>query len=652
MLKNYKGLQDLKSKNIEELKILCDELRAEILDAVSKNGGHLASSLGVVELTVAIHYVFDSPKDTLIWDVGHQAYAHKILTGRDISKIRSKNGLSGFPKPNESEHDPFIAGHAGVSISEAAGIARMRPDNYSIAVIGDGSMTSGVAYEAMNHAGSMNLGNMIVILNDNEMSISKNVGAISTFINTRIVNTSYYQKFKADIKSFISSIPFQKKLNIDLLDVVKRIRASAVNFIAPDSFFEAFGFHYVGPFDGHDLEVLIKSLKNIPIGEGDETQPLLIHVITQKGKGYAMAEEDPCVFHGIGCFDANTGISTKNSKTPSFTKVFGETLVKMANNNKKISAITAAMQEGTGLASFAEKFPERFYDVGIAEQHAVTFSAGLAKAGSIPVVALYSTFLQRSLDQVIHDIALNDLKVILCLDRAGLVGEDGSTHHGVFDISYLRNIPNLYIMAPSSSRELQLMLWSSIEKYNSPVVIRYPRGCVPVWELDEYINEEIEYIPLGASRLIYSSTVPDDDYIVIYAIGFSAYISKIAAEEFVRDNPNAKIKVYDARFIKPLDTDLILKEAKRAKAFISVEENVLAGGFGSAVLECIIDANKTCDVPFYRIGIEDRFIDHATQAELRSEANIDVKAVYEEIKKAIGKEIWVQRSENQNHLHH
>ncbi|MEI6093402.1 MAG: 1-deoxy-D-xylulose-5-phosphate synthase [bacterium] len=495
MLKDYKGLQHLKTMNIEELKTLCEQIRSEILDAVSKNGGHLASSLGVVELTVAIHYVFDSPNDTLIWDVGHQAYAHKILTGRDISNIRTKDGLSGFPKPNESEHDPLIAGHAGVSISQAAGIAAMRPNNYSIAIIGDGSMTSGVAYEAMNHSGSLNRGNMIVILNDNEMSISKNVGGISNFINTRIVNTSYYQKVKVDIKSFISSIPFQKKLNIDLLDVVKRIRSSAVNFIAPDSFFEAFGFHYVGPFDGHDLEVLIKSLKNIPTGEGEQTQPLLIHIITKKGRGYAMAEEDPCVFHGIGCFDASTGISTKNSKTPSFTKVFGETLVNIANDNKKISAVTAAMQEGTGLSSFAEKFPERFYDVGIAEQHAVTFSAGLAKAGSIPVVALYSTFLQRSLDQVIHDIALNNLKVIFCLDRAGLVGEDGSTHHGVFDISYLRNIPNVSIMAPSSSRELQLMLWSSIDKYSGPIVIRYPRGCVPAWEFDEYLNGKIENIP-------------------------------------------------------------------------------------------------------------------------------------------------------------
>jgi len=651
MLKDYKGLQHLKSMNIEELKVLCEDIRSEILDAVSKNGGHLASSLGVVELTVALHYVFDSPRDSLIWDVGHQAYAHKILTGRDISSIRTREGLSGFPKPSESEHDPFIAGHAGVSISEAAGLAKMRPDNYSIAVIGDGSMTSGVAYEAMNHAGSMNLGNMIVILNDNEMSISKNVGAISNFINSRIINTSYYQKVKGEIKSFLSSIPLQKTLNIDLLAVVKKIRSSAVNFIAPDSFFEAFGFHYVGPFDGHDIEVLIKSLKNIPIGEGDSSQALLIHVITKKGRGYAMAEDDPCVFHGIGCFDAKTGVTINNSHLPSFTKVFGESLVALAKDNEKISAVTAAMQEGTGLNSFAEQFPKRFYDVGIAEQHAIAFSAGLAKAGALPVVAIYSTFIQRSLDQIIHDVALNGLKMVICLDRAGLVGEDGSTHHGIFDYSFLRNIPNLVIMAPSNARELQMMLWSSVNKYELTSVIRYPRGCVPSWELDEYKTGAYEEIEIGKSRLIYENSAVKD-YVVIYAIGFSAYVSKVAAETFIKDNPDVGIKIYDARFVKPLDKELILFEAATCSSFITVEENVIAGGFGSAVLECIVEANKTCDVPFQMLGVSDKFIEHGTQAQLRSEAKIDIQAVYEAINRAAGKRAWTQRSENQNPIHH
>ncbi|MEI6079353.1 MAG: 1-deoxy-D-xylulose-5-phosphate synthase [bacterium] len=651
MLKDYKGLQHLKSMNIEELKVLCDDIRAEILEAVSKNGGHLASSLGVVELTVALHHVFDSPRDTIIWDVGHQAYAHKILTGRDISNIRTKEGMSGFPKPSESVHDPLVAGHAGISISEAAGIARMKPDNFSIAVIGDGSMTSGIAFEAMNHSGSLNLGNMIVILNDNEMSISKNVGVIANFVNSRIINTAYYQKVKAEIKTLLSSVPLQKKFNVDLVNLVKKIRASAVNFIAPDSFFEAFGFHYVGPFDGHDLEVLIKSLKNIPIGEGDDSQPLLIHVITKKGMGYAMAEDDPCVFHGIGSFDAKTGIATKNSKLPSFTNVFGEALLDIGKDNEKVVAITAAMKEGTGLNAFADNFPNRFFDVGIAEQHAITFAAGLAQAGSLPVVAMYSTFLQRSLDQVIHDIALNNLPVVICLDRAGLVGEDGSTHHGVFDYSYLRNIPNLTIMAPSSAKELRNMLWSSISKYKGPVIIRYPRGCVPSWEINEVNNSNFNEIELGKSRLIYNNNSSIDP-LIIYAAGYSAYIAKVAAEEFVKTNPNVGIKVYDARFIKPLDKETILSEVLNCSGFITVEENMLSGGFGSAVLECVVDKYKTCDVPFYRIGIEDKFIEQGTQSELRAEARVDVQAVYDTIKEAIGKKVWTQVSENQNPIQH
>jgi 1-deoxy-D-xylulose-5-phosphate synthase len=611
---------------LEELKVLVEQIRSQILDSVSKNGGHLASSLGAVELCVALHHVFDSPNDSIVWDVGHQAYAHKIITGRDISKIRTKGGVSGFPKPTESEHDPFVAGHAGVSVSEASGMARLRPDNYSIAVIGDGCMTSGVAYEAMNHAGSMKLGNLIVVLNDNEMSISKNVGAVASFISGNIINTTYYQKIKSDVKSLLASMPFQKRFNVDLVELVKKIRSSAVNLIAPEAFFEAFGFHYVGPFDGHDLDVLIKAFRNIPLSNVSDPSPLLMHIVTKKGRGYAIAEESPCEFHGVGSFDAKTGAIKKNTETPTFTSVFGKTMVDMATKNKSLMAVTAAMKEGTGLQAFAEKFPDRFFDVGIAEQHAVSFCAGLAKAGSIPVASIYSSFLQRSFDQVIHDIALNDLHVVLCLDRAGLVGEDGATHHGAYDISYLRPIPNLKIMAPSSASELQGMLRSSVEKYSGPCVIRYPRGCVPKWDMDD--DPTKEPLVLGKSRLIYENNAKDGKYIVVMAIGVSSYMSKIAAEELVKNEPTAGIRVYDARFIKPLDSETILNELRTCSAFVTVEENSLAGGFGSAVYECILDKKRICDIPFYRLGIVDKFIEHANQSEQRSETKIDSASIY------------------------
>jgi 1-deoxy-D-xylulose-5-phosphate synthase len=327
MPNNAELIRSIKSMGLEELKVLVEQIRSQILDSVSKNGGHLASSLGAVELCVALHHVFDSPNDSIVWDVGHQAYAHKIITGRDISKIRTKGGVSGFPKPTESEHDPFVAGHAGVSVSEASGMARLRPDNYSIAVIGDGCMTSGVAYEAMNHAGSMKLGNLIVVLNDNEMSISKNVGAVASFISGNIINTTYYQKIKSDVKSLLASMPFQKRFNVDLVELVKKIRSSAVNLIAPEAFFEAFGFHYVGPFDGHDLDVLIKAFRNIPLSNVSDPSPLLMHIVTKKGRGYAIAEESPCEFHGVGSFDAKTGAIKKNTETPTFTSVFGKTMV-------------------------------------------------------------------------------------------------------------------------------------------------------------------------------------------------------------------------------------------------------------------------------------------------------------------------------------
>jgi len=631
MLKNYNGLKHLKSMNIEELKTLCDEIRSKIINDVSQSGGHLASSLGAVEIAVALHYVFDSPTDSIIWDVGHQAYAHKLLTGRKLSGLRTSNGVGGFPRPSESEHDPFVAGHAGISISEAAGLARLRRHNFSIAVIGDGSMTSGIAYEAMNHAGHLNLSNLLVVLNDNEMSISENVGAIASFISGNIVNSTYYQKMRSEIKTVISAIPFQKKFHVDLVSVIKKLRSSAMNLISPDAFFEMFGFRYVGPFDGHDIEVMIKAFRNIPLGD-EKCPPLLFHVVTKKGKGYSFAEDDPSGFHGISCFDTKTGETNKHSDLPTFTSVFGKALVEIASSDNRVCAITAAMKEGTGLSGFAQKFPDRFYDVGIAEQHAVAFAVGLAKTGARPVVSIYSTFLQRGYDQIIHDVALNNLPIVLCLDRAGLVGEDGATHHGVFDISYLRAVPNLTIMAPSSAKELRSMLKASISKYETPVCIRYPRGCVPSWEL----NEGDVDIVNGKSRVIFENKT-NGKYIAVFGIGTSSYVAKLAAEEIVSKRPDAGIKVHDLRFIKPIDKDVVLQEAVKASAILTVEENVLAGGFGSCVLEQIMDGNRICTIPFHRLGIDDKFVGHGTQPELRSSSGIDVKAVCDKINELLNK---------------
>lgn len=615
-------LEILKKMDLNELKDLSQTIRSQIINAVSDTGGHIASSLGAVELAIALHYVFDSPEDTIIWDVGHQAYAHKILTGRDISGIRTKKGVSGFPKPKESIHDPFIAGHAGISISQASAVAKIKKDYYSIAVIGDGSMTAGIAYEALNHAGSMNLGNLIVVLNDNEMSISKNVGAISSFINKNIVNSSYYQRVRSEIKGLIESLPLQKTLNLDLVNIVKKIRSSAVSLIAPESFFEAFGFRYVGPFDGNDVEVLVKSFKNIPSLSSE--LPVLFHVITKKGKGFHFAEENPCTYHGVSSFDKETG-KIKSSNFPSFTNVMGDTLVELARENNKICAITAAMKEGTGLCKFEEEFPDRFFDVGIAEQHAVTFASGLAKEGIKPVVAIYSTFLQRSFGQLIHDIALNGLSVVFCVDRAGIVGEDGATHHGMLDLSYLRTIPNINIMAPASKKELRSMLKYSINSEDISF-IRYPRGSVPDWEL----NDSFEKIEKGKFRLIYKNN-ESKKAITIFAVGYLSYYALLAAKKIVSENENISIKVYDVRFIKPIDKETIINESN-SKAIITIEDNSIVGGFGSEVLETLMDNLGKIETKVYRLGASDNFIHHGSQDELRQEIGIDTSSIYKKLK--------------------
>jgi len=635
MLNKFNKLEDLKKLNIEELETLCDDIRGEIIQKVAKTGGHIASSLGVVELSVALHYVFNSPKDVIIWDVGHQAYAHKLLTGRDLTNLRKKGGVSGFPRPCESPHDHFIAGHAGVSISQAVAIAKTNPNINAIAVIGDGSMTAGMAYEALNHAGALNLKNLIVILNDNEMSISKNVGAISNFLTKNIINSQYYQKVRQEVKNLVCKFPIKTAFNIEIKELLKNLRHSALNLIAPDSFFEVFGFRYVGPVDGNDLEVLIKTLQHLP-GVSDEA-PILFHIVTKKGKGFSHAEENPSQFHGIGAFDPDTGelCEASGSKTcQTFTSVFGHTMFELAKSEKDLVAITAAMKEGTGLAVFSKKYPERFFDVGIAEQHAVTFGAGLAKGGKKPVVAIYSSFMQRSLDQIIHDVVLNNLHVVCCMDRAGLVGEDGPTHHGVFDISYLRNIPNITFMAPSNASELALMLTSAVKDYSTPVFIRYPRGTVPSdWEPEIVKNNKIV---TGKSRVVFSKNV-DKKYISIFAIGYSVYTALKAIQTLNTEGAFEQIgiKLYDSRFIKPIDEEAVFEESKKASSIITVEENVKAGGFGSLVLETIIKKNGTILNPFKIIGIDDKFIEHASLSELRELTKIDTAAVIAEVKECL-----------------
>lgn len=619
MLKNYNGLEHLKSMSIEELKVLAEDIRAEIINSVSENGGHIAPSLGVVELSIALHFVFNSPEDSIIWDVGHQAYAHKILTNRSLKKLRKKDGISGFPKPSESEHDKFIAGHSGISISQALALAINSKKAKAIAIIGDGSMTSGVAYEALNHAGSLKPKNLIVVLNDNEMSISKNVGAVSSFLNS-VVNSSSYQKIKGDIKNMISSLPLQKRFNIDFLNLIEKARQSAINIIAPDHFFKTFGFRYVGPLDGHDLEVLIKFFSSLP--EQEINTPLLFHVITKKGKGFNFAEDNPCSFHGVSAFDKDSGDMCKcTNALPSFTSVFSKTILELAEKDEKICAISAAMSEGTGLKVFSEKYPERFFDVGIAEQHAVTFSSGLAKTGLTPFTAIYSSFMQRASDQVIHDLAISKLPSFIFMDRSGLVGEDGATHNGVFDISLFRSIPNLVFMAPASANELKNMMLS-YKKFDGPVLLRYPRGCVPVWE-SEYKYEDIE---IGKARLVYDSA-DIKKYIAVFSIGVTTDVAIKASTEFKQTNNKLGIKVFDFRFIKPIDVKTICEEIQNASAILSIEDAMLAGGFSSAILETIVDNNYKINIPFKRLGIKDMFIEHASQNEQKDEVGIGKDAV-------------------------
>ena len=616
-LEKINSPNDLKKIARKDLPILASELREVIIDVVSKNGGHLAPSLGAVELAIAIHYVFNAPKDKIIWDVGHQAYAHKLLTGRreQFHTLRQYNGICGFTRMSESPFDAFSTGHSSTSISAGLGIAcakRLKNDNSKvIAVIGDGSMTAGLAYEGLNQAGDINK-NILVILNDNDMSIAHNVGAVSSLLS-RTFSSKYLQDFKKEVGDFLKSLP---KFGDDIYHFAKRSKESFKTFITPGMLFEAFNFEYFGPINGHKLDHLIDILNNVKC----LNEPVLLHVTTKKGKGYLPSEKNPVHFHGVGCFNADTGESiNKDCSIPTYTQVFGRTLVKMASKDRRIIAVTAAMPEGTGLSEFARTYPDRFFDVGIAEQHAVTFAAGLATEGFKPVVAIYSTFLQRAYDQILHDVCIEKIPVIFAVDRGGIVGEDGATHNGVFDLSYLRSLPNMVVMAPKDENELCKMLKTAVD-YDGPIAIRYPRGTA------EGVATESNNrpIPIGKGEVLKKG-----DDVVIFAIGRSVN-EALSAHDMLKKHDICAM-VVNCRFVKPLDIELIGSLSKKIPRVITVEENVRQGGFGSAVLECLSDQG-IIGFRLKCIGIPDTFVEHGPQEILRSKYGVDASAIFDAAK--------------------
>lgn len=601
----------LKGLGVKEMAALAEEVREEIIAVVSKNGGHLASSLGVVELTIALHHVYDSPKDKLIWDVGHQAYTHKLLTGRrgSFHTLRRQDGMSGFPKRSESPHDAFDVGHSSTSISAAVGMAVARDikgEDFKVAaVIGDGSMTAGLAFEGLNQAGHLKR-DLVVILNDNEMSISTNVGALSNYLS-RIITGERADKFRRDTESLIKKLP--PKFGEQVLKVATKTSESIKGLFAPGMLFEEMGFSYVGPIDGHDLPMLIDTLKAARSRKG----PVLVHVLTKKGKGYEPAENKPTAFHGTPPFDVESGETGKSSGV-SYTSVFGRTLCELARNDEGIVAISAAMPEGTGLSKFAAEFPDRFFDVGIAEQHGVTFATGLAACGLKPVTAIYSTFMQRSYDQVVHDLCMQKLPVVLAMDRAGVVGEDGETHQGLFDISFLRHVPNLVFMAPKDENELRHMMFTAF-RLGCPVALRYPRGNGEGIPLDENLMD----IEVGKGEVLREGTD-----LTIMAVGNTVYRCIRAAESM--GDKGLSVGVINARFVKPIDRELILSVASKGGRIMTVEENVLAGGFGSAVLE-VIEAAGISGVRVKRHGVGDIYVEQGTQAQIRHRLGLDAEGV-------------------------
>jgi 1-deoxy-D-xylulose-5-phosphate synthase len=612
LLEQITSPADIKRLSIRDLRKLSREVKKTIMERVSVNGGHLSSNLGVIELTIALHYVFDSPVDKIVWDVGHQTYAHKLLTGRynRFSSIRKYHGLSGFPKRSESEHDAFGTGHSSTSISAALGILEGRDKNGEqykvVAVIGDGALTGGIAFEGLNNAGHLKK-DLIVILNDNEMSISKNVGALPAYLN-RILTGDLYQKIKKETKSRLESIP---KVGGRAAKIAQRTEEMIKRLFLPGIIFEELGFNFVGPVDGHDTELLIRTLKSVK----KESSPTLIHVITKKGKGYEFSEKYPSLYHGIGPFKLETG-SPVSGNCHTYSELFGHALTKLAGRDERIIAITAAMKEGTGLEPFAERHPNRFYDVGIAEQHAVTFAAGLATQGQRPVVAVYSTFLQRAYDQIVHDVCLQNLPVVFAIDRCGIVGEDGPTHHGMFDISYLRHIPNIVVMEPKDHHELSSMLEMALG-HDGPVAIRYPRGTIE--SLPVYPSSHTRF------RIGEAEVLKDGKDVALIALGRAVYSAQRVSEKLEKDGISAM--VINARFVKPIDRNLFSSVVSLIPRVVTIEENALQGGFGSAMLECI----NEMDIPHIRvrrIGIPDVFVEQGSQSELRRKYGLDDDGIY------------------------
>ncbi|HQY21360.1 MAG TPA: 1-deoxy-D-xylulose-5-phosphate synthase [Ignavibacteria bacterium] len=621
-LKDIDYPKDLKKLNLMNLRELADEVREYLIDTISRIGGHLGASLGVCELTLALHYVFNTPDDKIIWDVGHQAYIHKILTGRkeQLKTIRQKNGISGFLKRSESEYDVFGAGHATTSISAALGIATARDfsnKNFKvISVIGDGSMTGGMAYEAMNNIGLLKK-DIIVVLNDNKMSIAPNVWSLQNYFNDLMTNDTY-NKFRSKVWELTEV--FDKKNSDRLRKVGSKIEGSIKSVVTPGMLFEALGFRYFGPVNGHNVVNLVKMLEELKRMSG----PILLHIISEKGKGPSYASDHPQKIHALNPFDKSTGIEHKKSTVSTYTTEFGTALVELAKKDKKIIAVNAAMPDGTGLNIMQKEIPDRYFDVGIAEQHAVTFCAGLATEGYTPVAAIYSTFLQRAFDQIIHDVATQKLPVIFVLDRGGLVGADGPTHHGVFDLTYLRLIPGMVLMSPKDENELRNMLFTATKYKRGPVAIRYPRGNALGVKKGEF-----ELMEIGKGEI-----VKKGKDVAILAVG-NMVENSLNSEKYLEEY-GINAEIINARFIKPLDRELMYDVFKRFDKIITIEDNTIVGGFGSAVAEFAAENNLKSDILIH--GIPDRFIDHAKPEELHEDLRIDAKGIAEVVKEFLSKE--------------
>ena len=618
LLDRISGPEDLREMDYGQLVKLAEEIRQVIVETTARCGGHLAPSLGVVELTIALHRVFRSPRDRIVWDVGHQSYAHKLLTGRkeEFAKLRCLEGCSGFPRRDESPHDVNCAGHSSTSISYALGLAIARDlkgeDHHVVAVVGDGALTGGMAFEALNQAGHLKK-NLIIVLNDNGMSISRNVGAMSTYLTQLRLNPSY-MRMKDEVKEIIESVPF---VGAPTDRIIHSFKERLKNFLIPEFIFEELGIQYVGIVDGHDIQAVERDLKLATAAEG----PILIHVLTHKGKGYPPAERDPDLFHGLGPFDPETGKTLSKVEAPSFTSTFGRVLCDMARVEPRLVAITAAMKLGTGLDDFARLFPRRFFDVGIAEQHAVTLGAGLALGGYRPVVSIYSTFLQRALDQLIQEVCLQNLPVIFTLDRAGLVGEDGPTHHGAFDLTYLRMMPNMTVMAPWDQEELRDMLWAALQ-VDGPVAIRYPRGAGRSQEIGPQTR------PVETGKSI---KVRDGDDLCILAVGRMVDVAMEAAEILGKEGIEAE--VVNARFVKPMDEATIRDLAQRYRLLVTLEENALIGGFGEGVAALLERLGHSCRL--LTIGLPDRFVGHGKVSELFDIEGMDAVSVAQAVRREL-----------------